>query len=58
MDIEKMENHLRNTSLYNYLGKIDKIVGTTIESIGPVCNIGDVCMIEIPGKPKRHMQRW
>ena len=23
----------RNTSLYNYLGKIDKIVGTTIESI-------------------------
>lgn len=50
MDIEKMENHLRNTSLYNYLGKIDKIVGTTIESIGPVCNIGDVCMIEIPGE--------
>lgn len=49
MDINIMETQLRNTSLYNYLGKIDKIVGTTIESIGPDCNIGDVCVIEIPG---------
>lgn len=52
MDIERMESQLRNTSLYRYLGKIDKIVGTTIESIGPVCNIGDVCSIEIPGSSK------
>ena len=49
MDIERMESQLRNTSLYRYLGKIDKIVGTTIESIGPECNIGDVCSIDIPG---------
>lgn len=48
MNIDRMESQLRNTSLYQYLGKIDKIVGTTIESIGPICNIGDVCMIEIP----------
>lgn len=51
MNIDIMETQLRNTSLYNYLGKIDKIVGTTIESVGPVCNIGDVCMIEVPGNP-------
>lgn len=50
MNIERMETELRNTSLYNYLGKIDKIVGTTIESVGPTCNIGDVCKIEVPGK--------
>ena len=53
MDIKIMETQLRNTSLYNYLGKIDKIVGTTIESIGPDCNIGDVCVIEIPGNRTR-----
>lgn len=52
MDIERMESQLRNTSLYRYLGKIDKIVGTTIESIGPECNVGDVCSIEIPGSKK------
>lgn len=52
MDIERMESQLRNTSLYRYLGKIDKIVGTTIESIGPECNVGDVCSIEIPGIKK------
>ncbi len=27
------------------MGKIEKIIGTTIESTGPVCNIGDVCRI-------------
>lgn len=53
MDIERMESQLRNTCLYRYLGKIDKIVGTTIESIGPECNIGDVCSVEIPGSPKK-----
>lgn len=53
MDIERMESQLRNTSLYQYLGKIDKIVGTTIESIGPECNIGDVCSIEVPGGSKK-----
>lgn len=29
------------------MGKIDKIVGTTVESTGPACNIGDVCRIEV-----------
>lgn len=48
MDTRKVYEVIRNSSLYTYMGKIDKIVGTTVESTGPACNIGDVCTIEIP----------
>ncbi|WP_343248420.1 flagellar protein export ATPase FliI [Diplocloster hominis] len=48
MDTRKVHEVIRNSSLYTYMGKIDKIVGTTVESTGPACNIGDVCTIEIP----------
>ncbi|MBQ9946997.1 MAG: flagellar protein export ATPase FliI, partial [Oscillospiraceae bacterium] len=30
---------------FRYMGKIEKIVGMTIEASGPTCNIGDVCRI-------------
>ena len=30
---------------FRYMGKIEKIVGMTIEASGPACNIGDVCRI-------------
>ncbi len=32
------------------MGKIDKIIGTTIESTGPTCNIGDVCKVYRKGE--------
>ena len=48
MKMQKVHEVIRNSSLYTYMGKIDKIVGTTVESTGPACNIGDVCTIEIP----------
>lgn len=32
------------------MGKIEKIIGTTIESTGPVCNIGDVCRVYRKGE--------
>ena len=38
---------IENANLYTYLGKIDKIVGTTVESMGPACRIGDVCTIDV-----------
>jgi len=31
------------------MGRIDKIVGMTVEATGPACNIGDVCHIEYQG---------
>lgn len=40
---------LNVAELYTHKGKIDKIVGTTVESTGPPCNIGDVCRIEVDG---------
>lgn len=45
MDITSIREKIKKADLYRYMGKIDKIVGMTIESSGPVCNIGDVCRI-------------
>ena len=47
MDIRQAEQVIENANLYTYLGKIDKIVGTTVESTGPACKIGDVCTIDV-----------
>lgn len=52
MDKETLRNTIKTTNLYTQMGKIVKIVGMTVESSGPVCNIGDVCTIEVPKKNK------
>ena len=49
MELEQLKQALQGSDLYTYLGKIDKIVGTTVEAMGPSCRIGDVCMIDVPG---------
>lgn len=36
---------IKSTELFRYMGKIEKIVGMTIEASGPACSIGDVCRI-------------
>ena len=46
MELEQIERVIENAGLYTYLGKIDKIVGTTVESTGPACRLGDVCTID------------
>lgn len=43
--LEGIKNDLRRKSLITYYGKVDKIVGLMIESLGPLTNIGDVCRI-------------
>ncbi len=45
MDLKGFTNELKTADIYRYMGKIEKIVGLTIESSGPVCNMGDVCRI-------------
>ena len=45
MDFSTIRTSVRFADLYRYMGKIEKIVGMTIESSGPTCNIGDVCRI-------------
>lgn len=36
---------VRMSDLYTYAGKIEQIVGMTVEASGITCNIGDVCSI-------------
>lgn len=45
MNFAEIRNEIRRADLYRYQGKIEKIVGMTIEASGPLCNIGDVCRI-------------
>ncbi len=45
MNLKGFLKELKTADTYKYLGKIEKIVGMTIEASGPVCNIGDVCRI-------------
>ena len=47
MEMGQIEQAIQNAELYTYLGKIDKIVGTTVESMGPACRLGDVCTIDV-----------
>lgn len=45
MDFSGFLKDLKNFESCRNMGKIEKIVGLTIEATGPVCNIGDVCRI-------------
>lgn len=54
MDFSKY-NDLRQEKFYNRLGKVVKIVGLTIESIGPEARLGDLCYIKIGGGDEEHI---
>ncbi len=58
METEKVRDYLKRADLYTYMGRIDKIVGTTVEATGPECRIGDVCTIEVAGSSRRWPLRW
>ncbi len=45
MDLKGFVTELDEFDSFRYMGKIEKIVGMTIESSGPECSIGDVCRI-------------
>ncbi len=45
MDFAKMLNRVSRLDTYNYMGKIDKIVGMMVESIGPTTSVGEICKI-------------
>jgi flagellum-specific ATP synthase len=40
-----MLNRLERGDAYNYMGRIDKIVGMMVESIGPNTSVGEICNI-------------
>ena len=45
MNIKAMINRLERTSTFSHMGKIDKIVGMMVESIGPSTSIGEICKV-------------
>jgi len=45
MDLKGFLRDLDGFDSYRRMGKIEKIIGMTIEASGPVCNIGDVCRV-------------
>ena len=45
MDLNGFIKELKTYDSYRNMGKIEKIIGMTIEASGPTCNIGDVCRI-------------
>ncbi len=45
MDLKGFRAELGAIDTYRHMGKVEKIVGMSIESSGPECNIGDVCRI-------------
>ncbi len=40
---------IQEAPAYRYYGKIDKVIGMMIESIGPECKVGDLCNIYSDG---------
>lgn len=55
MDFSAMMSAVKDADLYRHMGKIEKIVGTTIESSGPEGNIGDVCRIFKKGNSEEYI---
>ena len=45
MNLSDFRSEINSFDMYRYMGKVEKIVGMSIESSGPDCNIGDVCRI-------------
>lgn len=50
MNFSAVRAAVRTADLYRAQGKIEKIIGMTIEASGPSCNIGDVCRIYKKGR--------
>ncbi len=51
-DISKFRATLKTGELYNYVGKIEQMIGMTIEARGVSCKIGDVCEVTLETENK------
>ena len=49
IDLAKYEKVLKNTDTLTREGRINKIIGMTVEATGLTCSIGDICKIFLPG---------
>ena len=44
-NLNKYQDKLKDSSLYQYKGKVSKVIGLTIESRGPAVILGETCLI-------------
>lgn len=52
IDLKKYQDILHTKDYIEYIGKVSKVVGLTIESDGPQASIGDLCSIQVlKGEP-------
>jgi flagellum-specific ATP synthase len=52
IDLKKYQDKLKSKDYTEYIGKVSKVVGLTIEADGPQANIGDLCKIHVSkGEP-------
>ena len=47
LDLSAYRQLIRLSDLYTYKGRINKIMGLTVEATGLICNIGDICEIQV-----------
>lgn len=45
LELEKYTTLLNNIDTIKYSGRVNKVIGLTIESVGPCVNIGEICEI-------------
>lgn len=45
IDLKKIQETVDNTDTLNYYGKVSRVTGLTVESEGPIAQIGEVCKI-------------
>jgi flagellum-specific ATP synthase len=45
VNTDRISRIIQETETHRYFGKIDKVLGMMIESIGPECKVGDLCKI-------------
>lgn len=55
LDQTRLRKSLRHNNFHTVLGKIEQIVGMTVEASGMSCNIGDVCSISGVGKERKRI---
>lgn len=49
IDFKRYEQATKS-QLWTYKGRVTRVVGMSIETLGPIANIGDICYIQPRGK--------
>ena len=55
MELSDFRKTVDNANFYRRMGKIEKIIGMTIEASGPECNLGDICRIYLKGESDKYI---